>query len=313
MATTLELGVQTVDVGRLVVSDTGNDRTRFDAGELARLAADIDQNGQISPVIVRPGPGDRLVLVAGESRTRAIRDVLGRSQIVVDVRELTDGQAWDIMAGENLVRCDLDPVDEGRAFWRRSTERGWSVAECARRYGRSPGYVADRMALLALADDVADLVRTRQLTIGKGSAMSQLDHGRQRAAVRAGVDLSVDQFRRLVSQLQAEQDQTDLFGGDFSLESQHWDQVASSYVDDMGASMTDSNVPHLVGPTEVAELLSVSRATVAKWRERYPDFPTPTAFIGAGRAVGNRPASEGTPIWEWSAVEAWARSTGRLS
>lgn len=61
--------------------------------------------------------------------------------------------------------------------------------------------------------------------------------------------------------------------------------------------MTDTD---LVGIVEIAQRASVTRDAVHKWRERYPDFPTPLADLAA------------TPVWRWSTIETWLRATGRL-
>jgi predicted DNA-binding transcriptional regulator AlpA len=55
----------------------------------------------------------------------------------------------------------------------------------------------------------------------------------------------------------------------------------------------------LMGTTEVAELLGVSRQR-ADQLSRSEEFPAPVGEIAAGR------------IWLRSEVEAWARSSGRM-
>jgi hypothetical protein len=55
----------------------------------------------------------------------------------------------------------------------------------------------------------------------------------------------------------------------------------------------------LVGRQEIAEQLGVTVAAVDTWRRRYPTFPEPLVILSA------------TPIWRWSAVSSWARSTPR--
>ena len=58
----------------------------------------------------------------------------------------------------------------------------------------------------------------------------------------------------------------------------------------------------LVGAHEIAERLDVSRPQVVHvWRKRYDDFPEPIATLRSAL------------IWDWTEVEAWARSSGRLS
>jgi len=51
---------------------------------------------------------------------------------------------------------------------------------------------------------------------------------------------------------------------------------------------------HLVGLSEIATLLGVSRQRVGQLVRDYDDFPTPVAELASGR------------IWETTAVEAWA-------
>ncbi len=56
---------------------------------------------------------------------------------------------------------------------------------------------------------------------------------------------------------------------------------------------------HLMGLTEIARLLGVSRQRADRIIKEDPEFPTPDAIITAGR------------IWKRADVEAWARRTGR--
>jgi predicted DNA-binding transcriptional regulator AlpA len=58
--------------------------------------------------------------------------------------------------------------------------------------------------------------------------------------------------------------------------------------------------PELMGVAEIAELLGVTRQRVHQLTKS-PEFPRPVAELSAGA------------IWERDAVEAWARSTGRLA
>ena len=50
----------------------------------------------------------------------------------------------------------------------------------------------------------------------------------------------------------------------------------------------------------IAALLNVQPGTVHRWRQRNLGFPPPKRYVGA------------TPVWDWSAVKAWAERTGRL-
>jgi hypothetical protein len=52
-------------------------------------------------------------------------------------------------------------------------------------------------------------------------------------------------------------------------------------------------VDHLVGISEIAHMLGVTRQRAVQLVGDYPDFPAPTAALAAGR------------IWEREAVETW--------
>ena len=84
----------------------------------------------------------------------------------------------------------------------------------------------------------------------------------------------------------------------------------SMYVDEMRTT-TQSKVPELVGPAEVAERAGVSRSAVTQWRRRHADFPAPVAVLGAGRQAPKGDAA-GMPVWTWGAIHAWLAATGRL-
>ena len=308
--TTWSPGVHHVSVVALRVSPQGNDRTHFD--HLERLAESIRENGQITPVLVRP-VGDALEIVAGESRTRAIRDILGWSDILVDIRELSDEQAWSMMLDENTARADLDPIDEARGMRERMNAYGWSIAEMARRCGRSPGTVADRLQLLALCDEVAEMVRRGTLPVGRARLLAQLEPAGQRAAVRMGMDLTAEGWGRLVSKLVADQDQAGLFSMD-GLQQQVYDTATSRYIDDVESELEqDGDRDTLVGPGEIAERLGVTRNAVAQWRKRYETFPQPLTYLSDGRrSPRSGESSPGLPVWQWGAVYDWARETGRV-
>jgi prophage regulatory protein len=63
-----------------------------------------------------------------------------------------------------------------------------------------------------------------------------------------------------------------------------------------------TNVVHvdLVGLTEIARLLGISRQRVDQLLRTDEAFPEPIATLSAGR------------IWERADIESWARATGRL-
>ena len=97
-------------------------RRTFDGIE--RLAQSIQDEGLINPITVRPMPGGRYELVAGERRWRAVKSA-GLDTIPSIVRELTDSQARRLALAENAYRRDLSPVEEASGFLRHTDAELW--------------------------------------------------------------------------------------------------------------------------------------------------------------------------------------------
>ena len=101
---------------------------------MEELSASIKSSGLIQPVVVRR-QGPRFQLIAGERRWRAARQA-GLTQIPAIVREVTDAESLELALVENLLREDLNPMEEGEAFDRLLTQFGWTQEELAQRVGK---------------------------------------------------------------------------------------------------------------------------------------------------------------------------------
>ncbi|WP_256566055.1 ParB/RepB/Spo0J family partition protein [Deinococcus sp. QL22] len=89
-------------------------RRTFDEASLTDLAQSLKTQGVLQPLLVRPGPpgiGTDFEIVAGERRWRAAQ-LAGLTSVPVIIRELTDDEALDAGAVENLQREDLNVIDE---------------------------------------------------------------------------------------------------------------------------------------------------------------------------------------------------------
>ncbi|MHC5675723.1 ParB/RepB/Spo0J family partition protein [Nostoc sp.] len=86
-------------------------RRYFDSEALKQLTESIKQHGILQPLLVRPLDGEKHELVAGERRYRAAQE-LGLQVVPVVIRELDDNAAFQLALIENLLREDLNPVEE---------------------------------------------------------------------------------------------------------------------------------------------------------------------------------------------------------
>ncbi len=86
-------------------------RRYFDSLALKQLTESIQQHGILQPLLVRPREGGKHELVAGERRYRAALSI-GLLEVPVVIRELDDNTASQLALVENLLREDLNPVEE---------------------------------------------------------------------------------------------------------------------------------------------------------------------------------------------------------
>jgi ParB/RepB/Spo0J family partition protein len=147
-----EAGLHDIPTG-LIDPDPAQARKHFDPAKLAALADSIAVNGLAVPILVRPSGGQRYTIVHGERRWRAVRS-LGRPTIRVEVRDATPEEATWLSLVENVQRADLTPIEEAEAY-RSILEGGMTQAALGGRLGKSQGYIAQKLRLLALPDPVA--------------------------------------------------------------------------------------------------------------------------------------------------------------
>jgi ParB family chromosome partitioning protein len=154
-------------------------RINFDKDRLDELTRAIQSQGIIEPLIVRrigadEGGGPRYELIAGERRLRAAR-AAGLESVPIVVRELDDRAALEMSLVENIVREDLNAVEEGLAFFRLVDHFGLTQDEIAARVGKSRPYVSNSIRLLELPQQILNMIATRQLTAGQARPLLSIE------------------------------------------------------------------------------------------------------------------------------------------
>lgn len=140
-------------------------RRQFDQGRLEELAVAIRAQGIIEPLVVR-SDGEGFELIAGERRLRAAR-IAALEVVPVIVRDLDDRAALEMSLVENLLREDLNPIEEGQAFARLNREFALTHDEIATRIGKSRSYVSNIIRLIELPPEVLDMIGRGELTGGQ--------------------------------------------------------------------------------------------------------------------------------------------------
>jgi ParB family chromosome partitioning protein len=149
--------------------DLAQPRRSFDEEKLAELTASIRAQGLLQPVLVRKD-GDGYRIIAGERRWRACQ-AAGLQEIPALVREVTEGQAFELALVENLQRADLNPIEEAEGYKRLTDEFGLTQEQVSARVGKDRSSVANALRLLGLPDEVKAMVADGTLNMGHARAL----------------------------------------------------------------------------------------------------------------------------------------------
>src|ERR1044072_5778182 len=145
-------------------------RTKFDPEALAGLASSIESSGVVQPLLVRPLHDGSYELIAGERRWRAAPQA-GLEKVPAIVRDSEHAERLQVALIENMVREDLNPVEEARACAALVEDLGLSKEDLARRVGRSRPAVSNLIRLLDLPDEALELLESGELSEGHGRAL----------------------------------------------------------------------------------------------------------------------------------------------
>ncbi|MFY9586700.1 MAG: ParB/RepB/Spo0J family partition protein, partial [Actinomycetota bacterium] len=177
----IEIPIDQIDV------NPNQPRKLFDSSALQELSASIKASGVIQPVVVRRVNG-AYQLIAGERRWRAARQA-GLDRIPAVVRDATDAESLEIALVENLLREDLNPMEEAEAYHKLLAQFGWTQEELAQRVGRDRSSIANALRLLRLPEVIQADLRGGRLTMGHALALlsltSEVDQLRLREEILA--------------------------------------------------------------------------------------------------------------------------------
>jgi ParB/RepB/Spo0J family partition protein len=151
-----------VPLAKIKPSNGDNPRSEFGDEQMAELVASIKRHGIITPLTLAPDGEGGFTIIAGERRYRAAKAAKLR-RVPAQVRE-ADGEALTLAVTENVIRADLSPTEEARAYRRLVDEHG-SAAKVARLVGKSERLIGDRLDLLRLPDDAQTLLAARRVPL----------------------------------------------------------------------------------------------------------------------------------------------------
>lgn len=193
-------GVQTLRISMIEPNPLQPRRT-MDEEELAELADSIGKYGLIQPIVVRPENNGYYQIIAGERRWRASK-IAGLTDVPVIIKETGDKETAELALIENLMRSDLNPIDEAMGYKSLMDRFGLSQEKVAESVGKKRSSVANSLRLLSLSKEVMALVKDGRLSSGHAKVLAGIkDEKRQTeiANIVAAKDLSVRQTEMLAA------------------------------------------------------------------------------------------------------------------
>ena len=148
-------------------------RQVFDQEELVNLAISIRMNGILQPITVRQTEKG-YELVSGERRLRASR-LAGLISIPCIVMDVNNVKSAVFALIENLQRQNLNYFEEAIAIERLMSEYGLSQEDAARRLGKAPSTVSNKLRLLSLPEKARISLMENGLTERHARALLKLE------------------------------------------------------------------------------------------------------------------------------------------
>lgn len=189
-----------------ILPNPNQPRQVFDQGELVNLAISIRMNGILQPITVRQTEKG-YELVSGERRLRASR-IAGLASvpcIVIDANTLKSA-VFSLI--ENLQRQNLGYFEEAAAIEKLMKDFGLSQDEAARRLGKAPSTVSNKLRLLTLSDEARTILCENGLSERHARALLKLEEEDILPILKKIVDrkLNITQTEALINAFIEEKD-----------------------------------------------------------------------------------------------------------
>ncbi|HHF3133479.1 TPA: ParB/RepB/Spo0J family partition protein [Vibrio diabolicus] len=175
---------------------------------LEELAASIQSQGIIQPIVVRQVESGKFEIIAGERRWRAARQA-GLKRVPCLVKKVEDRAAIAMALIENIQREDLNVIEEAQALERLQDEFTLTHQQVAEVIGKSRTTVSNLLRLNQLESDVKSLVADKLLEMGHARALLALQGEKQVEVAQqvAKKQMTVRQTEQLVKKCLAPQNE----------------------------------------------------------------------------------------------------------
>lgn len=171
----------------LLTESPTNPRRIFEESALKELAETVRDKGVLSPLLVRPLSERSFVIVFGARRFRAAQ-MAEVATVPVRIKNMTNAEVLEAQLIENLQRRDVHPMEEAEGYKRLLTldEPKYSIEQIAAKVGKTPVYIAQRLKLTELCEDVVDAFYRSDIGVGHLKVAKPLASEGEQQAARKG-------------------------------------------------------------------------------------------------------------------------------
>ncbi|MFG2910914.1 ParB/RepB/Spo0J family partition protein [Kitasatospora sp. NPDC048286] len=176
---------------------------RDELTELEETAESLRLKGQLQPVAVvrrasflaaHPGHESKLgeaeyVVIDGNRRLAAAH-LAELAELRIDVNDDLAASAADLLESAliaNVHRVDVPPLDQAKAIQELVTVHG-SQGQVAKRLGKTPAWVSQRLALLELTPDLQEKVETGELRVEPARRIGRMPKEQQASAAAEAIN-----------------------------------------------------------------------------------------------------------------------------
>ena len=210
-------------------------RQDFDQEALEELANSVKEKGIIQPIIVRQVKPQLYQLVAGERRWRASQ-LIGLKKVPALIKEYSDQQMMETALIENLMREDLNALEEAQAYQKMIDQFNLTQEEVAKKVGKSRSSIANIVRLLNLPPKIQIYVSRETLSMGHARALLAIKEPQLQIKAADHViknNLSVRETEKYVHRLNSSAEKKSATGKNLSIEPE-WLQVQQIIADYLG-------------------------------------------------------------------------------
>lgn len=177
-------------------------RRRKWTSEDDELVRSIARYGVLLPISLRYG-NEKFELISGTRRFYASRRA-GLHKIPAVIFDIDSPEGELIAFTENMQRKSLDFVEEAEKLHRLITTHGISQEEAAKRMGKSPSSISNKLRLLNMPKELLYTARDAGLTERHVRALLRLSNSRTIASVMDKIidnNMSVDEAEKYIDNL----------------------------------------------------------------------------------------------------------------